>query len=107
MFEATRSWLVPLSRRQAVVLVLDDLQWASKPVLLMLMHLLRGAMAEQRGPTYSSSARIAPASWTRRIRSRSCSATCSDSRSSPAANHRALVVGGRGFRRPSSRPGAG
>ena len=47
VFEATRSWLVQLSRRQPVVLVLDDLHWASKPVLLMLMHLLRGAMAAQ------------------------------------------------------------
>ena len=46
LFEATRSWLVELSRRQPLVLVIDDLHWASKPVLLMLMHVLRGAMAE-------------------------------------------------------------
>jgi hypothetical protein len=46
LFEATRSWLVELSRRQPVVLVIDDLHWASKPVLLLLLHVLRVAVAE-------------------------------------------------------------
>jgi class 3 adenylate cyclase len=45
LFEATRSWLVELSRQQPVVLVLDDLHWASKPVLLLLRHILRTAAA--------------------------------------------------------------
>jgi class 3 adenylate cyclase/DNA polymerase III delta prime subunit len=49
LFEATRSWLVELSRRQPVVLVLDDLHWASKPVLLLLRHVLRAAVAEGDG----------------------------------------------------------
>jgi class 3 adenylate cyclase/tetratricopeptide (TPR) repeat protein len=49
LFEAARSWLVELSRRQPVVLVLDDLHWASKPVLLLLRHVLRAAMAEGDG----------------------------------------------------------
>ena len=46
LFEATRSWLVELSRQQPVVLVLDDLHWASRPVLLLLRHVLRAALAE-------------------------------------------------------------
>ncbi|HJW62292.1 MAG TPA: AAA family ATPase, partial [Actinomycetes bacterium] len=49
LFEATRSWLVELSRQQPVVLVLDDLHWASKPVLLLLRHVLRAAVAEEEG----------------------------------------------------------
>ena len=49
LFEATRSWLVELSRQQPVVLVLDDLHWASRPVLLLLRHVLRAALAEGDG----------------------------------------------------------
>ena len=49
LFEATRSWLVELSRQQPVVLVLDDLHWAPKSVLLMLRHVLRAAVAEGDG----------------------------------------------------------
>jgi hypothetical protein len=44
-----RAWLVELSRQQPVVLVLDDLHWASKPVLLLLRHVLRAAVAEGKG----------------------------------------------------------
>jgi predicted ATPase len=49
LFEATRAWLVALSRQQPVVLVLDDLHWASRPVLLLLRHVLRTAVAEGEG----------------------------------------------------------
>jgi predicted ATPase len=49
LFEAIRSWLVELSRQQPVVLVLDDLHWAPKPVLLLLRHVLRAAGAEGAG----------------------------------------------------------
>ena len=49
LFEAARSWLVELSRQQPVVLVLDDLHWASRPVLLLLRHVLRAAVAEGDG----------------------------------------------------------
>jgi predicted ATPase len=49
LFEATRSWLAELSRQQPVVLVLDDLHWATKPVLLLLRHVLRAAVAEGDG----------------------------------------------------------
>jgi class 3 adenylate cyclase len=49
LFEATRSWLVELSRQQPVVLVLDDLHWAPRSVLLLLRHVLRAAVAEGDG----------------------------------------------------------
>ena len=49
LFEATRSWLVELSRQQPVVLVVDDLHWAPRPVLLLLRHVLRAAVAEGDG----------------------------------------------------------
>ena len=49
LFEAARSWLVELSRQQPVVLVLDDLHWAPRPVLLLLRHVLRAAVAEGDG----------------------------------------------------------
>jgi class 3 adenylate cyclase len=49
LFEAVRSWLVELSRQQPVVLLLDDLHWASKPVLVLLRHVLRAAVAEPAG----------------------------------------------------------
>lgn len=43
LFESTASWLVELSRTTQVVLVLDDLHWADKPTLLLLLHVLRTA----------------------------------------------------------------
>ena len=46
LFEATGSWLFELARAQPVVLVLDDLHWAPKPVVLLLRHLLRAATAD-------------------------------------------------------------
>ncbi|MGH9164135.1 MAG: BTAD domain-containing putative transcriptional regulator [Acidimicrobiales bacterium] len=46
LFQAASSWLVDLARRRPLVLVLDDLHWASKPVLLLLRHLLRVAAEE-------------------------------------------------------------
>lgn len=49
LFEATASWLIELARRQPVVLVLDDLHWASKPVVLLLRHVLRATAAEVEG----------------------------------------------------------
>ena len=41
LFEAIASLLETASQRQPVLLVLDDLQWANKPTLLLLRHLLR------------------------------------------------------------------
>jgi class 3 adenylate cyclase len=46
LLEATSSWLVAASRPSGLVLVLDDLHWATKPTLLLLLHLLRAAAAE-------------------------------------------------------------
>lgn len=46
LFEATSSWLIELSRRHPLVLILDDLHWASKPVLVLLRHVLRAATAD-------------------------------------------------------------
>ncbi len=44
LFEATASWLVELAGQVPVVLVLDDLHWADKPTLVLLLHVLRSAM---------------------------------------------------------------
>ena len=43
LLEAVASWLVGATETTPLVLVLDDLQWATKPTLLMLLHLLRAA----------------------------------------------------------------
>ena len=41
LFDAVVSWLCELADAQPVVLVLDDVHWATKPTLRMLRHLLR------------------------------------------------------------------
>ena len=41
LFDAVGSWLAQASRAQAVLLVVDDLQWAAKPTLLLLRHVAR------------------------------------------------------------------
>jgi class 3 adenylate cyclase len=38
LFDAVAAWLTALSREQPLLLVLDDLQWAAKPTLLLLRH---------------------------------------------------------------------
>ncbi len=46
LFEATTSWLIELAnqnRNAGLMLVLDDLHWATKPTLLLTLHLLRAA----------------------------------------------------------------
>jgi tetratricopeptide (TPR) repeat protein len=43
LFDAVASWLTALSAEQPVVVVLDDLHWATKPTLLMLRHVVRTA----------------------------------------------------------------
>jgi class 3 adenylate cyclase/tetratricopeptide (TPR) repeat protein len=47
MFEAVAGWLVAASPDRPVVLLLDDLHWATKPTMLMLKHIVRfaGSMA--------------------------------------------------------------
>jgi class 3 adenylate cyclase/tetratricopeptide (TPR) repeat protein len=41
LFDALAAWLAELSAEAPVLLVLDDLHWASKPTLLLLRHVLR------------------------------------------------------------------
>ena len=43
LFDAVAAWLADVSAEAPVLLVLDDLQWAAKPTLLLLRHVLRSA----------------------------------------------------------------
>jgi class 3 adenylate cyclase len=43
LFDAVASWLGAVAGEAPVLVVLDDLQWAAKPTLLMLRHALRPA----------------------------------------------------------------
>jgi class 3 adenylate cyclase/tetratricopeptide (TPR) repeat protein len=44
MFEAVTGLLATASRKRPVMLILDDLQWAGTPELLLLKHIVRSAM---------------------------------------------------------------
>src|SRR5438067_9611653 len=41
LFDAVAAWLAAVSGDHPVLLVLDDLQWATKPTLLLLRHVMR------------------------------------------------------------------
>ena len=41
LFDAVSAWLAAASGEEPVLLVLDDLQWAAKPTLLLLRHIVR------------------------------------------------------------------
>ena len=43
LFEAAATWISDTARETGLVLVVDDLHWATKPTLLMLMHAVRHA----------------------------------------------------------------
>src|SRR5581483_4762311 len=43
LFDAVASWLAEVSADAPVLMVLDDVQWAAKPTLLLLRHVLRSA----------------------------------------------------------------
>jgi tetratricopeptide (TPR) repeat protein len=43
LFDAVAAWLAAASAEEPVLLVLDDLQWAAKPTLLLLRHVVRAA----------------------------------------------------------------
>jgi class 3 adenylate cyclase len=45
LFEAVTGWLAASSRREPVLVILDDLQWAAKPTLLLLRHVARSPEA--------------------------------------------------------------
>jgi class 3 adenylate cyclase len=47
LFEATASWLVDVGRASGLVLVVDDLHWAARPTLQLLLHALRVASADR------------------------------------------------------------
>ncbi len=46
LFEAATSWLMHAAGDDGLVLILDDLHWATKPTLLLVLHLLRAASDE-------------------------------------------------------------
>lgn len=41
LFDSVAAWLATVSADQPLLLVLDDLQWAAKPTLLLLRHVVR------------------------------------------------------------------
>ena len=43
LFDAVAAWLTATAAEEPLVLVLDDLQWAAKPTLLLLRHIVRVA----------------------------------------------------------------
>jgi class 3 adenylate cyclase/tetratricopeptide (TPR) repeat protein len=43
LFDAAAGWLAAAAPDEGMVLVLDDLQWAAKPTLLLLRHILRSS----------------------------------------------------------------
>ncbi len=43
LFDAVATWLSAVSAERPVLFVLDDIQWAAKPTLLLLRHVLRSA----------------------------------------------------------------
>jgi DNA-binding SARP family transcriptional activator/class 3 adenylate cyclase len=43
LFDAVAAWLAATSQDAPVLVVLDDLQWAAKPTLLLLRHIVRAA----------------------------------------------------------------
>src|SRR5207249_3291593 len=45
LFDAVAAWLAVASADQPLVLVLDDIQWAAKPTLLLLRHVARSSEA--------------------------------------------------------------
>jgi class 3 adenylate cyclase len=45
LFEAVASWVTAVARETGLVIVVDDLHWATKPTLLMLLHTIRAAQS--------------------------------------------------------------
>ncbi len=43
LFDGVAAWLAAASAEEPVLLVLDDLQWAAKPTLMLLRHVVRAA----------------------------------------------------------------
>jgi DNA-binding SARP family transcriptional activator len=47
LFDAVAAWLAAVSAEVPILLVLDDLQWAAKPTLLLLRHVTRSSEAKR------------------------------------------------------------
>ncbi len=47
LFDGVATWLAALSGDEPILLVLDDLQWAAKPTLLLLRHVVRACDAKR------------------------------------------------------------
>ncbi len=76
LFDAVAGWLHATAETAPLVLVLDDLHWATRPTLQLLRHVVR-----MPGPAgCSSSPRIATANWIGIIPSASCWPTCTAAR---------------------------
>jgi predicted ATPase len=59
LFDAIAAWLTAASNDEPVLLVLDDLQWAARPTLMLLRHVLRGERSGSR-PGHLSRHRVDP-----------------------------------------------
>ncbi|HVT21790.1 MAG TPA: hypothetical protein VHE57_10415, partial [Mycobacteriales bacterium] len=46
LFEAVTSWLIEASGESGLVLVVDDIHWATRATLLLLVHLLKAAASD-------------------------------------------------------------
>ncbi len=46
LYEAVASWLVAVAQRRPVVVVIDDLHWATTPTLRLLVHVVRSLAGE-------------------------------------------------------------
>ena len=47
LFDAVAAWLAAAAAEEPLLLVLDDLQWAAKPTLLLMRHVVRSADAKR------------------------------------------------------------
>ena len=77
LFDAVARWLASLCEASAVVFILDDLQWASRPTLLLLRYVLQWPEPLR----LLVSARVGLARCPTTIPSRRWSATCDGPRS--------------------------
>ncbi len=63
LFDAVTAWLAAASADDPLLLVLDDLQWATKPTLLLLRHLMRAGRPDAApGPRHLPGHRARPRS---------------------------------------------
>ncbi len=107
LFEAVTAWLAACSCDEPVLMILDDLQWAAKPTLLLLRHVLRSS-EPMKLLIVGHLSRHRPRITT--IRSSNCSPICAASRQwndcrCRASTRRPWPISSPG--RPGTRPGRG